>query len=169
MYTIEQPFIIDSEESANRFLAYFHDFHDGFIKRITLESNDYFSQKNKDDIMSITLTVTEEIVLKIDIAHYNYGSINTPVNRGVCLLFKEFYDLNCQVDKSQKTDWCINEIKINSISRPLDTDSNFSIKLFDFRWIKPVYDPDTGWHYIENSLLKFSEAVAWEEDWELNQ
>lgn len=169
MYTIEKPYVIDSKESANIFLNYFHDFHDGFIKRITLESNDYFSQENKVDIMSRSQTVTEEIMLKLDIAHYNYGSLDVPVNRGICVLFKEFYDVNLVIKRSQKTDWGIHEIKINSISRPLDTDPNFSIKLFDFRWVKPVYDQETGWHYIENSLFKFSEAVAWEEDWEYNQ
>ena len=169
MYTIEKPFIIDSEESAGRFLTYFHGFHDGFIKRISLESNDYFSQENENDIMSRSQIVTEEIMLKVDIAHYNYGVGSEPVNRGICLLFKEFYDFNFLIERSQKTDWGINEVKINSISRPLDTDPNYSIKLLDFLWIKPVYDQETGWYYIENSLLKFSEAVTWEEDWELNQ
>lgn len=169
MYTIEQPFIIDFEESASRFLTYFHDFHDGFIKRISLESNDYYSQKDENDIMSRSLTITEEIMLKIDIAHYNYGAGTHPINRGICLLFKEFYDLNLIIERSQKTDWGISQVKINSSSRPLATDPNYSIKLLDFRWEKPVYNQDTGWYYIENSLLKFSEAVAWEEDWELSQ
>lgn len=169
MYTIEQPFIIDSEESTSRFLEHFNGFHDGFIKRIILESNDFFSQEDKDDIMSRSQTVTEEIVLKVDIAHYNYGAGGPPVNRGVILLFKDFYDLNCQVDRSQQTDWGIYEIKINSISRPLETDPNFSIKLFDFRWEKPVYEKEAGWYNSEKSLLKFSKAAAWEEDWELKQ
>lgn len=169
MYTKEQPFIIDSEESARRFLTYFHGFHDGFIKRIRLESNDYFSDKEQEDTINRTLTITEEIVLKVDIAHYNYGRGDHPVNRGICMLFIDFYDLNFKVEKSQKTDWSIYEIKINGISRPLDTDPKYSVKLLDFRWKKPVYNQETGWSNIENSLLKFSEAVAWEEDWALNQ
>lgn len=167
MYTIEKPFIIDSEDGAAEFLDYFNGFHDGFVKRITLESNDYFSQDDMEDIMSRSQSVTEEIVLKLDIAHYNYGAVEQPVNRGVCLLFKDFYDLNCEIDQSSKTDWGIYEIKINSISRPLETDPKFSMKLLDFRWTKSVYDKEKGWYNIENSLLKFSQAIAWEEDWEL--
>ena len=100
MYTIEKPFIIDSEDEAVKILDYFNGFHDGFIKKITLESNDYFSQDDMDDIMSRSQSVTEDIVLKLDIAHYNYGAGGPPVNRGVCLLFKDFYDLNCQIDQS---------------------------------------------------------------------
>jgi len=169
MYTIEKPFIIDSEESASRFLTHFNGFHDGFMKRIILESSDCFTQEDEKNIMSRSQTVSNEVMLKLDIAHYNYGAGSEPANRGICILFKDFYDLNCQVERSQHTDWSIYEVKINSISRPLDTDPNYSIKLFDFRWEKSVYEVETGWYNIENSLLKFSEAVAWEEDWELKQ
>lgn len=166
-FTIDKPFLINSEEQTEEFLDYFNGFHDGFIKRIILESNDYFSQENEHDIMSRNQTVSNEVILKIDIAHYNYGTGEPPVNRHVCVLFRDFYDVNIGVKISTQTDWTINEIKINRISRPLDTDPNFSMKIFEIILERPIYDQVTGWSYIEESLLKFTQAVAWEEDWDI--
>ena len=168
-YTMEKPFLINTEQQAAEVLHYFNGFHDGFIKRIMLESNDCFTQDNEKDIMSRGQIVSNEVMLKVDIAHYNYGAGEPPVNRHVCLLFKDFYDINFNVKNSAQTDWTIKAIKMNGISRPLDTDPNYSMKLIDFILERPVYDPAIGWSYVQESLFKFTNAAAWEEDWELNQ
>ena len=165
MYTKDQPFVVDTPDDAAQILHYFHDFHDGFIKRISLESLDYFHEKTKGDVMSRSMTLTGEFQLKIDIAHYNYGAGEIPFNRGVCLLFDEFYDLDLKQMLGPEKDWMINEISFDRISRPLDTDAAYSEQLFQFCWKKPVYSHQEGWSENTLNLFTFSKALIWEDDW----
>ena len=58
-------FVIHSEESAARALDYFNGFHDGFIRRIVLESRD----RIHEDLSQSCSGVFE---VKMDISHYNY-------------------------------------------------------------------------------------------------
>ena len=164
MYTIENPFVIESEQAAAEILEYFNAFHDGFIKRIIIESQDLFSERLKGDFMSRSQTVTGEFNLKIDIAHYNYGAGETPANRGVCLLFDDFSDFLLELKPGLNEDWIINEILFNRISRPLDTDAAYNTKQFQFLWKKPVYDEKNGWTEKELSLFSFAKGIIWEED-----
>ena len=166
MFTIKNPFIIESDQSASEFLNYFNSFHDGFIKRFSLESGDFFSEGEKGDHLSRSQAVTSEFRLRIDIAHYNYGAGEAPFNRGVCLLFDEFQDFTFGFYSTDQQDWIINEIAFNRISRPLDSDPVYSMKQFEFQWNKPVYDKIQGWTEEKISLFSFSKALAWEEDWE---
>lgn len=163
-YTAENPFLIEDEESAASILYHFNDFHDGFIKRVEIMSNDYFEQRDMSDIMSRSHIVTSKVELQIDIAHYNYGAGGPPFNRHVCLHFTEFYDLNLNIGISNRTDWIINEINMNKVSRPLDTDPAYAMRLFDFTMKRSVYDQETGWVQVEESLFKFANAIIWEED-----
>ena len=59
-------FVVSSEESAAKALDYFNGFHDGFMKRIVLESRDRISE-------DLSQSCTGMFDVEIDFAHYNYS------------------------------------------------------------------------------------------------
>ena len=88
---------IESEQQAAEALKYFHDFHDGFIKRIELVSQDSFHQEEPEH-PGISHSCTGEFNLSMD---HNYGPINQPYNRLVCIEF--FYIRDFYLDQRNHT------------------------------------------------------------------
>ncbi|MBI1897702.1 MAG: hypothetical protein HYS04_14420 [Acidobacteria bacterium] len=58
-------FAVSSEEAANRALDYFNGFHDGFMQRVVIESQDRIGE-------DLSQTCTGIFRVEIDFAHYNY-------------------------------------------------------------------------------------------------
>jgi hypothetical protein len=58
-------FPVNSEESAGKALDYFNGFHDGFIRRIVLESRDRIQEDFSQSCSGV-------FDLKMDLSHYNY-------------------------------------------------------------------------------------------------
>ena len=166
MYTLEKPFEIDSIESASEFLQYFYNFHDGFVKRFVVVSRDEFTERNKGDHLSRGHVITNEVVCRVDIAHYNYGAGGPPYNRVVSIVFEEFEELDIGFNSSQQESCNIQEIKINTVSRKFETDPNFSQRFLEFKILFDVCTREHGWQTVEHSTCLFNKAVAWEEDWE---
>ena len=165
MFTAEKPFEIDSLESASEFLDYFYDFHDGFIKRFMVISQDEFTEKTKGDHLSRAHVITEEVVCRVDIAHYNYGAGGPPYNRKVCIVFEDFEELEIGINSSIQESYSIQEVKIYQVSRKLETDPNFSKRFLEFKVVYDVYNQSSGWNQMEHPLCLFNKALAWEEDW----
>lgn len=164
MSNMSNQHIIGNQEDALKFIKYYNAFHDGFIKRIYLESKDYFEEEKKENILNKVKVITGEIDLRIDIAHYNYGAGEPPFNRVICVKFEEFEDLVIDISQPKQFEWDIIELKFNQISIPLKTDASYSKKVFEFWMENPVYDREKGWYHIQQSLFTFSKAIAWEEE-----
>ena len=61
----QKSFTVSSEQSAASMLDYFNGFHDGFMKRIVLTSQDRIEQ-------DLSQACTGLFDVEIDFAHYNY-------------------------------------------------------------------------------------------------
>jgi hypothetical protein len=64
--TERATYLVSSEESAARALEYFNGFHDGFMKRIVIESRDEMGEDQSQSCTGVFDVV-------IDFAHYNYA------------------------------------------------------------------------------------------------
>jgi hypothetical protein len=82
-------FVVSSEETAARTLDYFNGFHDGFMKRIVLESQDRINE-------DLSQTCTGMFDVEIDFAHYNYAKGAEPFhphNQMVSAEFRNVQDI----------------------------------------------------------------------------
>ena len=68
--------IVASPEEAEAVLDYFNGFHDGFIKRLTLISHDYFEARGVQ-------VCSGHLDLEVEIAHYNYRDGEPPATQVV--------------------------------------------------------------------------------------
>jgi hypothetical protein len=66
--------LLKTAEEAAAILEYFNGFHDGFIKRLTLNSFDYFESRGVQ-------ACSGRLDLELVIAHYNYRNGNLPRTR----------------------------------------------------------------------------------------
>ena len=71
MYEIR---VVATPEEAEAVLEYFNGFHDGFIKRLTLVSHDYFEARG-------TQVCSGRLNLEMEIAHYNYRDGEPPADQ----------------------------------------------------------------------------------------
>jgi hypothetical protein len=149
---------IESEQQAAEVLKYFHDFHDGFIKRIELVSQDSFRQEGPEH-PGPSHVCTGEFNLSMDIAHFNYGPINQPFNRLVCIEFRDVRDFSLDLRDHSLYHWDISAIHINSVTRPLNilgaTEAAFELLL-----TRSFYVEDTGWEQRKQTLFSFKSAIA---------
>jgi hypothetical protein len=149
---------ITSEKQAAEVLKYFHDFHDGFIKRIELVSQDTFEQNGPED-SGYSHVCTGRFNLILDIAHYNYGHGRHPLNRLVCLEFSDVQDFCLDLHNHACQEWDIYEIHINSITRPINilgaTEDAFKLLL-----TRSFYVEDTGWEQRQQTFFSFKHAIV---------
>jgi hypothetical protein len=68
--------VVASPGEAEAVLDYFNGFHDGFIKRLTLVSHDYFEARG-------TQVCSGRLDLELLIAHYNYRDGEPPADQVV--------------------------------------------------------------------------------------
>jgi hypothetical protein len=66
-----RSFVVSSEEAATTMLDYFNGFHDGFMKRIVLESQDRINE-------DLSQSCSGMFNVEIDFAHYNYARGGEP-------------------------------------------------------------------------------------------
>jgi len=153
-----QVHTIESEQQAAEVLKYFHDFHDGFIKRIELVSQDSFHQEGPEH-PGHSHVCTGKFNLSMDIAHFNYGPINQPYNRLVCIEFYDIRDFSLDLRDHPAYEWDISAIHINSITRPINilgaTEDAFELLL-----TRSFYVEDTGWEQKQQTLFSFKYAIV---------
>ena len=153
-----QVHTIESEQQAAEVLTYFHDFHDGFIKRIELVSQDTFEQHRPEDA-AYSHVCTGRFNLFLDIAHHNYGHGRHPLNRLVCFEFSNVQDFCLDLRDHACHEWDIYEIHINSMTRPINiigaTEDAFELLL-----TRSFYVEDTGWEHRQQTLFSFKHATV---------
>src|ERR671917_581753 len=66
--------VLTTPEEVEAILEYFNGFHDGFIKKLTLSSHDYFERRGVQ-------ACSGRLDLDLVIAHYNYRSGEPPANQ----------------------------------------------------------------------------------------
>jgi hypothetical protein len=77
---------VATPEQALLALAYFNQFHDGFIRRLALISHDTFEARGVH-------TLSGRLDLELDLAHYNYREGEPPADQVVELRFTGVRDL----------------------------------------------------------------------------
>lgn len=121
----------------------FNGFHDGFIKKISLECGDYFD-KNKDVIINNNYEIT------IAFAHNNYNKGIPPFNRIIHARFREVKELKIDMGSIGVGEWDIINLKVeNSIEK-----NSFRLGI-----LFPHYNHiNKVWENIEKIFFKFCEA-----------
>jgi hypothetical protein len=76
-------YLVSSEESAARALDYFNGFHDGFMKRIAIESHDEMGADQSQSCTGLFDVV-------IEFAHYNYANGQAPFHPHNQIVHAEF-------------------------------------------------------------------------------
>jgi hypothetical protein len=79
-------FTVSSEEDAARALDYFNGFHDGFMKRIVVESRDRIEE-------DLSQSCTGLFDVHIDFAHYNYAGGAEPFHPHNQIVRAQFRDV----------------------------------------------------------------------------
>lgn len=87
----QASFELSSVEEATRILDHFNGFHDGFIRRMVIESKDRIGE-------DLSQTCTGVFEVEIDLAHYNYAAGAEPFhpyNQIVRARFRDVQDVFC--------------------------------------------------------------------------
>ena len=82
--------VVASAEEAGAVLEYFNGFHDGFIKRLTLISYDYFEARGVQ-------ACSGRLDLELAIAHYNYREGEPPADQVVQARFAHVRHLHADM------------------------------------------------------------------------
>ena len=150
---------IESEEQAKEVLKYFHGFHDGFLKRIELVSQDTFAQNGPEDI-GYSHVCTGRFNLFLDIAHYNYGHGRHPFNRLVCFEFHDVQDFCLDLHNHTYYEWDIYEIHINSVTRPIVDSIDAFEDALELLLTRSFIDGESSWEQRQQSLFSFKQAIV---------
>ncbi|MBZ5590707.1 MAG: hypothetical protein LAP39_00610 [Acidobacteriia bacterium] len=87
----QTSFALSSVAEANKILDYFNGFHDGFIRRMVIESRDRINE-------DLSQTCTGVFEVEIDLAHYNYPAGAEgfhPYSQIVRARFRNVQDILC--------------------------------------------------------------------------
>ena len=96
--------VLKTAEEAAAILEYFNGFHDGFIKRLTLNSFDYFESRGVQ-------ACSGRLDLELVMAHYNYRNGEPPANQVVNARFTHVRDLRADVP-GRAAEWAIMNVHI---------------------------------------------------------
>lgn len=150
---------IESEEQATEALKYFNGFHDGFLKRIELESQDSF-QQDGPEYTDRGHICSGRFSLLLDIAHYNYGHGWQPHNRLVCFEFRDVQDFCLDLHDHASHEWDIYEIHINSVTRPIVGTSDASEDALELLLTRSFFVRESKWEQRQQSLFSFKYAIV---------
>ncbi len=106
----------DEPARAADLIERFNAFHDGFIKRISLESRDRFS-KVGPELHAIGHEVTGAFDAIVEFAHYNYGETLEPLERVVRGRFEGVRDFRLDLTGWGPSDWPIQYVTIEPARR----------------------------------------------------
>ena len=90
---------LKTAEEATAILEYFNGFHDGFIKRLTLKSYDYFARWGVQ-------ACSGRLDLELVIAHYNYRNGEPPADQVVRARFTHVRELQADMP-GRAAEWTI--------------------------------------------------------------
>jgi hypothetical protein len=91
--------VVASPEEVEAVLDYFNGFHDGFIKRLTLISHDYFEARGVQ-------VCSGRLDLELEIAHYNYRDGEPPADQVVQARFTHVRHLHTDMP-GNRPEWSL--------------------------------------------------------------
>jgi hypothetical protein len=98
-------FNVVDQKSAKKALAYFNSFHDGFIKRIEINSHDYFDKDGQ--------IMTGKFTIIIDFYHHNYQDNFNNYNKIIRVIFKDVSLFSLNTKEYKPHEWSICDMSIN--------------------------------------------------------
>jgi hypothetical protein len=102
--------LVETPEDAEAVLEYFNGFHDGFIKRLTLVSHDYFEARGVQ-------ACSGRLDLELTIAHYNYRGGEPPADQLVHARFTHVRHLLADMP-GNAAEWSIKNVYFERGTRP---------------------------------------------------
>lgn len=105
-------------KDAESILDYFNGFHDGFMKQLTLKSEDEFKDRGHQ-------LCTGDLNLGITVAHYNYAAGERPHTQLVEAEFRQVKDLSFNFS-GQSYEWSILNVLVTESTRTREDGSNES-------------------------------------------
>ncbi len=102
--------VVATLEQAEAVLEYFNGFHDGFIRRLTLLSYDYFEARGVQ-------VCSGRLDLELEIAHYNYRAGEPPANQVVHARFTHVRHLSADMPGTA-AEWTIANVHFERETRP---------------------------------------------------
>jgi hypothetical protein len=102
--------VLTTPEEVEAILEYFNGFHDGFIKKLTLSSHDYFERRGVQ-------ACSGRLDLDLVIAHYNYRSGEPPANQLVHARFTHVRHLHADMPGGA-AEWSIVNVYFERGVRP---------------------------------------------------
>ena len=102
--------VVTTPEEAQTVLEYFNGFHDGFIRRLTLISYDYFEDRGVQ-------VCSGRLDLELEIAHYNYRSGEPPADQAVYARFTHVRHLHADMP-GNAAEWSLANVHFERGTRP---------------------------------------------------
>jgi hypothetical protein len=102
--------VVAAPEQADEVLGYFNGFHDGFIRRLTLVSYDYFEARGVQ-------VCSGRLDLELEIAHYNYRNGEPPANQVVHARFTHVRHLHADMP-GNAAEWSLANVHFEHGTRP---------------------------------------------------
>jgi hypothetical protein len=147
-------FQLSSEKEASGMLDYFNGFHDGFIKRMVIESKDRITE-------DLSQTCTGVFELEIDLAHYNYAAGADPFhpyNQIVRARFRNVQDIVCDFRQGFLGNTILG-LSVVPVNRPKGGETNTESCLC-LRLARHFYLADERHYELrESELFTFTDAV----------
>ena len=102
--------VVAAPEQADEVLGYFNGFHDGFIRRLTLVSYDYFEARGVQ-------VCSGRLDLELEIAHYNYRNGEPPADQLVHARFTHVRHLHADMP-GNAAEWSLANVHFEHGTRP---------------------------------------------------
>jgi len=139
-------------EDVESILEYFNGFHDGFIKQLTLKSQDEFKDRGHQ-------LCTGDLSLDITFAHYNYATDTRPHTQLIEARFDRVKDLSINFS-GKSHEWSIINLLITKASRTrID---GISEPCFRAVLLQSRLDENQAWQTNEDLAFSFSQATFFE-------
>lgn len=139
-------FDISDPSRAGAAIEYFNAFHDGFIRRFSVESDDEFEDRH-------THRTTGPLRVEICFAHNNYGEGRPPIGQLVRARFFGVRDLEVSFT-GRPTDWPINRL---CLEPPTTTGESVPTGL-RARLLQPRLVEERRWEHAEALSFSFDRA-----------
>ena len=140
---------LKTHEDAESILDYFNGFHDGFIKQLTLKSQDEFKDRGHQ-------LCTGDLRLEITFAHYNYAADTRPHSQIIQARFDKVKDLSINFS-GKSHEWSIIGLTITKTTR---TREHGAIEpCFWATLLQSRLDENQEWQTNEDLSFSFSQAT----------
>lgn len=140
--------IINNLSEAEAMLAYFNNFHDGFIKQFAIISHDRFETRGVQ-------TSNERLTLDITFAHYNYQQDTKPAHQLIQARFFEVMNLALDF-RGLSYEWSINHLTIFETQRILEDGQTAAC--LGLSLVQSRLKPRREWELHEDVGFTFSRA-----------